>query len=185
MKWKDFFRKLCAMLVVSVCAFVVPTQALARTEDVGVLEHLEECSDFYSYLNNYHYRIWYEDNRYLQHHMYINSDNTVIASFFNGRLDAIFIRKVGYSTDKGIQVGRTVNDVYHAYGEPDGLTGRGMRSYSGYRFIEYVSPENEGLSFVFDQSERVVLIRYQKNRHGNTRVIDDMEKYTIIPGSRG
>lgn len=174
-------KRLFLVFMMSVFWVIGSAFASAQTYDIGVLGHLERCTDFYSYLNNYHYRIWREDNRYSAHHMYINSDDAVITSFFNGRLDAIFILKDGYSTDQGIKVGMTKSDVYRVYGSPDGLTGHGSKGYSGYQSIEYVSAQNEGLSFVFDGDDRVVLIRYQQNRHGNTTVMMDVASYGLLP----
>ena len=101
----------------------------------------------------------------------------------------------GYTTNKGISVGMTFNDVVYAYGkvyrnEPvDYREIYGVyddnswsKNYSGYGVVEYVSSQNEGLNFIFDKSTgKVVLIMYQSNRHGNSRAISYVEKYKLLP----
>jgi putative lipoprotein len=59
---------------------------------------------------------------------------------------------------------------------------KGYDKDSGYYIGEYVGAHNRGLSFVFNKyTDKVVLIRYQQNRYGNSSVMSDVEKYTLLP----
>lgn len=135
------------------------------------------------------------DHRYSRHDMYISSDKAVIVSLWGNRLQPdIYIIKPGYATNKGITVGMSRSDVEAEYGplveyssyqtplEPYGEISKGYDKYSGYYIGEYVGAHNSGLSFVFNKyTDKVVLIRYQQNRHGNSSVMSDVEKYTLLP----
>ena len=47
---------------------------------------------------------------------------------------------------------------------------------------EYIGYHNEGLSFVFNKyTNQVVLIRYQRNRYGNSNVLSDVKEYNLLP----
>ncbi|WP_252895857.1 hypothetical protein [Veillonella rogosae] len=106
----------------------------------------------------------------------------------------IYIIKPGYATNKGITVGMSRSDVEDTYGplvtysiyqnpvEPYGEIEKGYGNYSGYYVGEYVGAHNSGLSFVFNKyTNKVVLIRYQQNRHGNSRVMSDVDSYHLLP----
>ncbi len=180
------------VLVLMLITMIFSSVNAAITTDAGVLGGLERNSDLYSYLNMYHYRLWKSDHRFMEHDMYISQDDAVIVSIFNDRLDAIYILKPGYKTNKGIEVGMDLNAVKNVYGpiydwyEDDShiggnLIGNGQGKYRKYYGVEYVSKENSGLSFVIsNDTYNVVLIRYQKNRHGNTHVFSDVESYNLL-----
>ena len=61
--------------------------------------------------------------------------------------------------------------------EPYGDIYHGYDTYTGYYVGEYVGYHNEGLSFVFNKyTNQVVLIRYQRDRHGNSNVLSDVKR---------
>ena len=189
-------KKILSTLMFSIIFFSVNICS-AMTDDVGVLGGLETNNGLYEYLNSYNYRLWKADHRFLHHDMYINQDDSVIVSVFNDILDSIFILNPGYKTNKGIEVGMTENDLIYAYGPIYGESDRSFdlwknsggqvvknydENYSKYYSVEYISSANEGLEFIFDRhTRRIVLIRYQHNRHGNTRALDDVKSYTLLP----
>lgn len=189
---KSFVSKI---LLLSFFSVSLAQGVLAHTDDSGVLGGLENNSDIYGYLNNYNYSLMLADHRYSRHDMYISSDKAVIVSLWGNRLQPdIYIIKPGYATNKGITVGMSRSDVEAAYGpleeysiyqtplEPYGEISKGYDKYSGYYIGEYVGAHNSGLSFVFNKyTDKVVLIRYQQNRHGNSSVMSDVEKYTLLP----
>ncbi len=189
---KSFASKL---LLLSFFSASLAQGVIAHTDDSGVLGGLENNSDIYGYLNNYNYSLMLADHRYSRHDMYISSDKAVIVSLWGNRLQPdIYIIKPGYATNKGITVGMSRSDVEAAYGplveyssyqtplEPYGEISKGYDKYSGYYIGEYVGAHNSGLSFVFNKyTDKVVLIRYQQNRHGNSSVMSDVEKYTLLP----
>lgn len=168
----------------------------AKTDDAGVLVGLESNSDMYSYLNYYHYSLWLADNRYSNHDMYTSADQSVIISLWDYSTppSMIYITKSGYATNKGAMVGMTRSEVESLYGpllddtewgrpaEPYGDIYHGDDKYTGYYVGEYVGYHNEGLSFVFNKyTNQVVLIRYQRDRHGNSNVLSDVKEYSLLP----
>ena len=168
----------------------------AKTDDAGVLAGLESNSNMYSYLNHYHYSLWLADHRYSSHDMYISADQSVIISLWDYSTppSMIYITKPGYATNKGAMVGMTRSEVESLYGpllddtewgrpaEPYGDIYHGYDTYTGYYVGEYVGYHNEGLSFVFNKyTNRVVLIRYQRDRHGNSNVLSDVKEYNLLP----
>ena len=185
-----FFLISFSFLNVSLCQ--------AYTDDAGIIGGLDKTTPIYDYLNTYNYRLYLSDHRYSQHDMYINSDNAVLVSIWDDRLGAIYILKPGYATDKGIEVGMTVNDIEYAYGKiytnynymQYDRTGEYYntpendyyKNYTGYDYIEYVTKDNSGLSFVINKKiGKNVLIRYQSDRHGNTAVLADVKEYNLLP----
>lgn len=168
----------------------------AKTDDAGVLVGLESNSDMYSYLNYYHYSLWLADHRYSNHDMYTSADQSVIISLWDYSTppSMIYITKSGYATNKGAMVGMTRSEVESLYGpllddtewgrpaEPYGDIYHGDDKYTGYYVGEYVGYHNEGLSFVFNKyTNQVVLIRYQRDRHGNSNVLSDVKEYSLLP----
>ena len=189
---RSFISKL---LLLSFFSVSLAQGVIAHTDDSGVLGSLENNPDIYGYLNNYNYSLMLADHRYSHHDMYISADNAVIVSLWGNRLQPdIYIIKPGYATNKGITVGMSRSDVEAAYGpllkysiyqtptEPYGEISEGYDKYKGYYIGEYVGAHNSGLSFVFYKyTDTVVLIRYQQNRHGNSRVMSDVERYNLLP----
>lgn len=168
----------------------------AKTDDAGVLVGLESNLDMYSYLNYYHYSLWLADHRYSNHDMYTSADQSVIISLWDYSTppSMIYITKSGYATNKGAMVGMTRSEVESLYGpllddtewgrpaEPYGDIYHGDDKYTGYYVGEYVGYHNEGLSFVFNKyTNQVVLIRYQRDRHGNSNVLSDVKEYSLLP----
>ena len=102
-----FFLISFSFLNVSLCQ--------AYTDDAGIIGGLDKTTPIYDYLNTYNYRLYLSDHRYSQHDMYINSDNAVLVSIWDDRLGAIYILKPGYATDKGIEVGMTLNMLMGKY----------------------------------------------------------------------
>lgn len=192
---KSFVSKL---LLLSFFSVSLAQGVIAHTDDSGVLGGLENNSDIYGYLNNYNYSLMLADHRYSHHDMYISSDKAVIVSLWGNRLQPdIYIKNPGYATNKGITVGMSRSDVEATYGplladsiyqtpsEPYGNISKGYDNYSGYYVGEYVGAHNSGLSFVFNKyTDKVVLIRYQQNRHGNSGVMSDVKTYNLLPHLR-
>ena len=189
---RSFISKL---LLLSFFSVSLAQGVIAHTDDSGVLGGLENNPDIYGYLNNYNYSLMLADHRYSHHDMYISADKAVIVSLWGNRLQPdIYIIKLGYATNKGITVGMSRSDVEAAYGpllkysiyqtptEPYGETSEGYDKYKGYYIGEYVGAHNSGLSFVFNKyTNKVVLIRYQQNRHGNSWVMSDVDSYHLLP----
>ena len=168
--------------VTIIVLFNISEIANASTDDAKVLGGLSVETDLYAYLNGYNYRIWRSDHRYSIHDMYINKDDSVIVDVWNGRLGHVYIIKPNYTTDKGIAVGMNLQDIVNTYGQYDEVWKSNSKNYTGYVTIEYVSDSNEGLSFVLNKyTEKIVLIRYQENRHGNTLVMSDVERNNMLP----
>lgn len=156
-------------------------------DDAGVLSNLEDTNDLYGYLNYYDYHLWKADHRYSMHDMYITSDETVIVDVWNDKLGHIYILKPGYATNKGIEIGMTYQDLINTYGDVSIIKNSGdyYKDYTGYVSADYESQSNEGLSFVINKyTQKIVLIRYQKNRHGNTLVMSDVIKHHLLPHLR-
>lgn len=178
------------LLQITACGIVS-----ANTDDAGVLGGLESNSDIYNYLNTYNYTLLFADHRFSRHDMYISADKAVIVSLWDSRVTPdIYIIKPGYGTNKGVTVGmerKTVESVYgrlyYDFGldkpfEPYGEIRSGYGEYSGYYIAEYIGPKNSGLSFVFNQyNDKVVLIRYQHDRHGNSSILTDVKAYGLLP----
>lgn len=179
------------------------TLCQAYTDNAAVLSGVDKSTDIYSYLNDNKYRLW-KSNPSSQHDMYINGDSSVIADIWSDHLGHIYILKAGYATDKGIEVGMTLNDLIYAYGtvydsanrnsfmqySKDDRSGQSFavpkndyyKNYGGYYYVEYVTRDNSGLSFVLNNAtKRIVLIRYQSSRRGNTNVIEDVKRYNLLP----
>lgn len=187
------------IIIAIVCFFMLSCNvSYAMTDNAGVLAGLENNNNLYNYLNMYHYRLWKADHRFSKHDMYISQDDSVIVSLFNDKLGAIYILKPGYKTNKGIEVGMNTNDMKYAYGgiydsmdssldykQGGCIDGYGDGNYTGYYAVEYVSEKNEGLTFIIDRYvDRIVLIRYQENRHGNTHALGDVKSYNLLPYKR-
>ena len=175
----------------------------AYTDNAAVLAGVDRTTDIYSYLNANKYQLW-SSKPSSQHDMYINVDSSVIVDIWNDHLGHIYIMKPGYATDKGIEVGMTLNDLIYAYGtiydsgnrnsvmqySKDDRSGESFavpdndyyKNYSGYYYVEYVARDNSGLSFVLNKAtKRIALIRYQSSRRGNTKVIEDVKRYNLLP----
>ena len=188
-------KVLCAGFFIGL---TVVTNISAMTDNAGVLGGVDKDTDVYSYLNSYPYHLVSADHRYVAHDLYASDDNCVLVDVWDNRVGQVFLVAPGYTTNKGISVGMTFNDVVYAYGkvyrdEPADYReiygvyddNSWSKNYSGYGVVEYVSPHNEGLNFIFDKSTgKVVLIMYQSNRHGNSRAMAYVEKYKLLPYKR-
>lgn len=189
-------------VIMLLCSFTLPSLCYAWTDDIGVIAHLEDCPDYYQYLNHYNYRLWYANHKYGIQDMYISADDAVIVDMWNGHVSNIYICKPGYKTNKGIEVGMSLTDVAMKYGpydlsknisyelEKNNSVGRIMTlpsdyaggNYAGYMEVVYVSAQNGGLSFVIDKYTRIVkLIRYKRNRKGSTWALHDIKEYNLLP----
>ena len=97
----------------------------------------------------------------------MSKDKCVLITLGHDFLRNIFILGPGYKTDKGIEIGMTIDDIKHAYGplytyqtQPQDHTqtygiyndNRYSKKFFNYITIEYVSPKNEGLEFVIDKA---------------------------------
>ncbi len=115
---------------VSVCLTVacmtIGTTALAYVDDAGVMDQFNYNNDqyLYDYFNNNDYRFY---NKSQKADAYIKNDNSLFMTISNNSLEGLWrqagmlyqivIMKPGYKTDKGIEVGMTLNQVKTAYGE--------------------------------------------------------------------
>ncbi|MCQ5209250.1 MULTISPECIES: hypothetical protein [Bacillota] len=175
----------------------------AQTDDARVLGGISRSTDIFTYLNTYPYKLWQSDHRFapdIYNDLYLSEDKCVAVDLWNDSLGQIFLLGPGYKTDKGIEVGMTMNDVEYAYGPiydsskaPRDYTQRyGIytdygndgyyKKYRAYGVIEYVSPNNEGLNFVIDKkTKKIVLIMYQANRHGNGTAMSYVKLYNLLP----
>lgn len=157
------------------------TSSVFANYETGVIDYLEETQDWDSYLQQYNYSTWLSDHRYVTHDIYASPDKLVLISFFNGRLDDIYILGPGYQTNKGAEVGMHLGDILKIYGR-DCEAVPGFGNYTGYGYVEYQDSQNSGLSFVFDRrTQEVLLIRYQRDRHGNSNVMADVQEYHLLP----
>lgn len=175
---------LCNVFLLIITLVNFSTVKAQTVNDVGVLSNLEDNANLYDYLNYYNYHLWKADHRYSIHDMYITKDEAVIVDLWNGNLGNIYLLKPGYTTNKGIEVGMDIQSIINNYGDTDVVQNSGSyyANYTGYVVLEYVSDKNEGLSFVVNKyTGKIVLIRYQKNRHGNSLVMSDIKKYNLLP----
>lgn len=195
MKKSSFFKFLmCFTLVFSVFGLNV---AQARTDNARVLGGISRDIDIFNYLNTYSYHIWKSNHKYSSNDLYISKDKCVAVNLWNDLLGQVFLMAPGYTTDKGIAVGMTVNDIAYAYGpiydydnEPRDYKktygtykkNHNYKNYRGYGAIEYVSDQNEGLNFVIDKkTNKIVLIMYQANRHGDGDVLAYVDSLKLLP----
>ena len=200
---KSLILKGLMFLATVLFAFNLNT-AQTQTDDARVLGGISKSTDIFTYLNTYPYKLWQSDHQFapdIYNDLYLSEDKCVAVDLWNDRLGQIFLLGPGYKTDKGIEVGMTMNDVEYAYGpiydsgkEPQDYTQRygtymdygddgyykNYRDYDGV--IEYVSPENEGLNFVINKhTKKIVLIMYQVNRHGNGTAMSYIDLYKLLP----
>lgn len=188
---------ICLAMTISTLGLYV---AQARTDDARVLGGINRNTDIFTYLNTYPYSLWQSNHKYapsVYNDLYLSQDKCVAVDLWNDRLGQIFILGPGYKTDKGIEVGMTVNDIEYAYGPiymaskaPRDYTktygtyndNRYLKKYHDYGVIEYVSPQNEGLNFVINKkTKKIVLIMYQTNRHGNGTAMSYVDHYKLLP----
>ena len=190
----------CLMCLAAVLFAFNLNTAQAQTDDARVLGGISRSTDIFTYLNTYPYKLWQSDHQFaprVYNDLYLSEDKGVAVDLWNDRLGQIFLLAPGYKTDKGIEVGMTVNDVEYAYGPiydfskaPRDYTQRygiysdnsHSKKYRAYGVIEYVSPNNEGLNFVIDKkTKKIVLIMYQANRHGNVTAMSYVDRYNLLP----
>ena len=184
----------------------------AYTDNASVLNGVDKSTESYSYLNDngYHFVA-----RQYSSDWYASNDNGVIfnVGHDDGNIYMIYILKGGHPTDKGIEVGMTLNDIEYAYGKAykesdfnsytayhdfirynndagnyyvtSKTTGNIYKNYFGYDYTEYVTQDNSGLSFIFNRyTKKIAMIRYQSDRHGSSRIIDDVKDYRFLPELR-
>lgn len=150
----------------------------AYTDDAGVLNGVDKSTEADSYLNDNGYHFL---KRQYSSDWYASSDNGVIigVSNYNGSIYMIYILKAGHPSDKGIEVGMTLNDLEYAYGKAykesdfnsytdydnfvrynnnagdyyatSKSSGPTYKNYFGYDYAEYVTQDNSGLSFIFNR----------------------------------
>lgn len=139
---------------------------------------------------------------YTEHGVYSTNDGSTITVWYENtnRLGKIYLVKPGPKTDKGIEVGMNVSDIEKRYGKIFTVQEVKARraadkyfsvfnynageyldfphaadNYTGYQEIEFVSSSNEGLSFIINKhNQKIVLIRYQPNRKGDTFAYQDV-----------
>lgn len=193
---RKYLTRLSTILLAAVlflCSFSI---SQAMTDDARVLGGIDKNTDIYAYLNSYPYSLWKTIDA--GNEVYITEDHCVAVDLWSGHLGQIFLLGPGYKTDKGIEVGMTLKDVENTYGTivydykkekqyyhtPYGsyTSDKYTEDYKGYATVEYVSPQNEGLNFVIDMNtEKIVLIMYQTNRHGNSWVMSYVRRYDLLP----
>lgn len=161
----------------------------ARTDDARVLGGLDRSVNIYTYLNTYPYKLLSSNPSGFHHDTYISKDNCIIIDVYANGLGRIYIIGPGYSTNKGIKLGMTLTDIENAYGpiysngkKPNDYTAtygtyesvasygdsEFYKDFTGYAHVEYVSPTNEGLSFILNRhTGKIVMIVYTPSRHGN------------------
>lgn len=113
-------------VVFTVAYTMIGTTALAYVDDAGVMDYFNYNNDqyLYDYFNNNDYRFY---NKSQKADAYIKNDNSLFMTISNNSLEGLWrqagmlyqivIMKPGYKTDKGIEVGMTLNQVKTAYGE--------------------------------------------------------------------
>lgn len=171
--------------------------AFAGTDDARVLGGISRETNIYTYLNTYPYSLWKSNHQYSNNDLYLSKDHCVAVDLWDDVLGQIFLLGPGYATDKGIEVGMEIKDIVRAYGpfyadgkEPKDRTltfgiyhdNQYSKKYRAYSFIEYVAPKNEGINFVLDKkTNKIILIMYQANRHGNGNVMEYVDYYKLLP----
>lgn len=196
---KSIFSKLliCTTVVFSLLSLNI---AQAQTDDARVLGGIDLDTDIFTYLNTHPYTLWKADHsnapiNYFD--SYMSKDKCVLITLGHDFLRNIFILGPGYKTDKGIEIGMTIDDIKRAYGplytyqtQPQDHTqtygiyndNRYSKKFFNYITIEYVSPKNEGLEFVIDKATgKIILIRYQSDRHGGSGVLNAAEFENVLP----
>ena len=179
------------------CLFYPVYESNALTDDTGIIAGLNRDVNTYEYLNNYNYHRWQPDNRCV----YASQDNKVLitVTYDQSRLTSAFILGGDYTTDKGIKVGDSAEDVIAAYGPVYkdynkwryANTGE-LHTYKGGHYeqahlggyIEYAYSDirNSGIYFIINKhTQKVVLIMYQSNRHGASNGVPSAEFYGLLP----
>lgn len=171
--------------------------ARALTDDTGVIDGLNQDVDAYSYLNTYNYHLWKSSSRFL----YASEDNQVlIAVSTQMKLRNIFILGGGYKTDKGIQVGDSMDEVLKIYGPvyddyhmwSYANTGAIINyydndyyrkaGYSGYLEVYYRDLRNSAIYFIINRyTKKVALIMYQADMHGASHGVPTVAYYDLLP----
>ena len=195
---KKHYRK----LVLTISALMLTTTTtFAYTDDTSIIGGLDRDTDAYSYLNMYNYHLYRTNDKYL----YGSVDNQVIIRISDrGNITDIFILGGDYATNKGVKVGDTVQDIINAYGpaydstnpqnwhkSEEANTGEIIKydspwaqkkGISGYIEFEYKDYRNSGLSFIVNKyTQKVVLIRYNSDRHGSSQGVPAASYYCLIP----
>lgn len=184
-KWiRSFLTAACIM---------IGTTAFAYSDDVGIMDRFnyDNSMYMYDYLNANDYRFYnhFSDGR---EDAYIKNDNSIFMVIANkgnypilpGQMHSVIILKPGITTDKGIQVGSTLQDVVNAYGkiypayrqdvyDNDIDTGHyretshsyvnqsGRHRYQAFFEINYFDKDQRQIQILVSKdSKRVVAIRY-------------------------
>ncbi len=187
-----------------VFAYVDDAKILSGLDPEKVVGDAYLNANGFHYVGKSSYKPRWGNNQviYRDHGIYSTSDGSVITVWYESinRLGNIYLVKPGPKTDKGIEVGMSVSDIERRYGKI--FTAQEVKAhqaadknfsvfkynageyldfprptgnYTGYQEIEFVSKSNEGLSFIINKhNQKIVLIRYQQNRKGNTFAYEDV-----------
>lgn len=171
---------------------MIGTTAFAYSDDVGIMDRFnyDNSMYMYDYLNSNDYRFVNHFNAGTQDG-YMKNDNSMFMVLANksdypiqpGQMNSVIILKPGIFTDKGIQVGDTLQKLINTYGKVyerarsdiynnDLNTGyyykegysylvRGKTHGFKYYSIIYFDREQRQIQFLVNQSSReIVAIRY-------------------------
>lgn len=121
-----FGAKSISKLFLGSMLLIIPAGSFAYVDDAGIMDHFNYANDqcLYDYLNQNDYKFYSKDrwsDAYLKkdHSLFMTISNNPLAGLRrqSGLLYTILIMKPGYQTDKGIEVGMSLEQAIAAYGE--------------------------------------------------------------------
>lgn len=174
--------------------------AWAYTDDTGVIDGLNQDVESKSYIDQYHFNRWNDHNK----NLYGSSDGEVViyTNGYTNRIFEVFLLGRDYSTDKGIKVGDSEQNVIKAYGPVYPMSeydeydyslevnagrvhtypAKYYPNYAGYIEYEYFDSRNSAIYFIINKyTQKVVLIVYQGNRHGSSDGIWAAKNNGLLP----
>lgn len=193
-------KKWIQIILTTIC-MMIGTTTFAYSDDVGVMGQFnyDNSMYMYDYLNSNDYRFYNHFGGTKEG--YMKNDNSIFMVLANkgdnpiqpGQMDSVFILKPGIFTDKGIQVGDTLQKLITTYGKVydrarsdiynndpntgyfaknvyDYLNGRKVAHFR-YYVIGYFDREKRQIQFIVSQStQKVVAIRYWRYNQYDTNL---------------
>lgn len=193
-------KSLALSAVSLVLGMMLNATAWAYTDDTGVIDGLNQDVDAENYINQYHFNRWNDHNK----NLYGSSDGEVVIYIneYTNKVFEVFLLGGDYSTDKGIKVGDSAQDVINAYGPVYPMSNYGEYDYSleanagrvhtyppkyypnyaGYIEYEYFDSRNSAIYFIINKyTQKIILIVYQGNRHGSYDGIWSAKSSGLLP----
>ena len=176
-------NKVAVVILVLALMFGQKISVEAYTDSIDI-EGMNRFIDIYSYLNNHNYHFAIKTNNV---DVYLSRDEAVIVTTPKGLNSLLFIDvlKPGHATNRGIEVGMTLNDIVYAYGSVYPMEELWQKHrneencgmiypvknayYSGYDIVNYEGvvssllqgESTDGIEFLINRStKKIVLITF-------------------------